>query len=168
MNKSVAILMCGLPGSGKSTIAEHIRVKGIPPVIHSSDALRKEIYGNAATQGDNKALFAELYRRICADLDAGKNIILDATSLTKSVRGIFLKEVAGHCDHAVCVFVYTPVDVCKERNASRDRIVPEEVIDKMKARFEKPELDEGFFCIVTPDKNHGVWKDDDIIEIEVD
>ena len=34
--------------------------------IHSSDALRAELYGDESTQGDNNALFEELYRRIFA------------------------------------------------------------------------------------------------------
>lgn len=53
-DKPFLIMMCGLPGSGKSTFAENSitvtsGVRQYKPVIHSSDGLRKEIYGDEST-----------------------------------------------------------------------------------------------------------------------
>ena len=50
-DKPFLIMMCGLPGSGKSTFAENsiIITSGVEqykPIIHSSDGLRKELYGD--------------------------------------------------------------------------------------------------------------------------
>ena len=71
-DKPFLIMMCGLPGSGKSTFAENsITVtsgaRQYKPVIHSSDGLRKEIYGNESTQGDANKVFGELHKRIKND-----------------------------------------------------------------------------------------------------
>ena len=86
-NVPLMAMLIGLPGSGKSTLAESITTSGdneeYKPVIHSSDGLRKELFGDEATQGDNNKLFTELHRRIKADLIAGKDVIYDATNISK-------------------------------------------------------------------------------------
>ena len=48
----------------------------------------------------------------------------------------------------VAIFVNTPVDVCKERNAKRDRVVPETVIDRMALSLNPPTIAEGFKEII--------------------
>lgn len=73
MNKPSFIMMVGLPGSGKSTYAKTLTLNGKPYIIHSSDNLREELYGDAAIQGDNNKLFAELHKRIKKDLQQRPN-----------------------------------------------------------------------------------------------
>ena len=54
-NVPLMIMLAGLPGSGKSTVAESIHTSGdnekYKPVIHSSDGLRKELFGDEAVAG---------------------------------------------------------------------------------------------------------------------
>ena len=52
-------MLVGLPGSGKSTISNELNGE-----VFSSDALRKELWGDENTQGDNTLLFNELHKRI--------------------------------------------------------------------------------------------------------
>jgi predicted kinase len=42
------------------------------------------------------------------------------------------------------VFFDVPVDVCKERNRGRKRVVPDFVIDMMASRIARPTVQEGF------------------------
>lgn len=53
-NKPLMIMLIGLPGSGKSTVAQSIFIERdeerLKPAIHSSDSLRKELFGDEATQ----------------------------------------------------------------------------------------------------------------------
>ena len=53
------IMMVGLPASGKSTKAQEL-AKEYNATIFSSDALRKELYGDENIQGDNTKLFNTL------------------------------------------------------------------------------------------------------------
>ena len=104
MNEPFLIVMVGLPGSGKSTFAKtvyfEIDEKRINPVIHSSDNLREELYGNAAVQSDNNNLFSELHRRIKSDLSQGKSVVYDATNISKKNRIAFLREMSKiKCHH---------------------------------------------------------------------
>jgi predicted kinase len=47
------------------------------------------------------------------------------------------------CD-VEAVFFDVPLTVCRERNAGRDRIVPEDALEKMAAKLVAPTEDEGF------------------------
>jgi predicted kinase len=42
------------------------------------------------------------------------------------------------------VFFDVPVEVCRERNRRRGRVVPEEVLDRMAAKLVPPSTGEGF------------------------
>lgn len=150
------IMMMGLPGSGKSTLAAHISVidgqlvvlqdkcdKGTP-IIHSSDDLREELYGNASIQGDNNKLFVELHKRIKSDLRSGKDVIYDATNINKKLRISFLNELKNISCQKVCVAVMTPFESCIENNKKRERIVPDRVIRKMYKNWQPPHFHEGF------------------------
>ena len=53
------VMMIGLPASGKSTLAQRLARHGIFN-IHSSDALRQELYGDEDVQDKNNQLFQEL------------------------------------------------------------------------------------------------------------
>ena len=55
-------MLIGLPGSGKSTIAQKIKdevisLNKVEVEIVSSDAIRKELYGNEEIQGDPQKVF---------------------------------------------------------------------------------------------------------------
>ena len=78
--KPILSMLVGLPGSGKSTYSKTQK----DFVIHSSDALREELYGDENCQDNNTDLFAILHSRIKTDLIDGKNVIYDATNIRLS------------------------------------------------------------------------------------
>lgn len=144
----ILFMMCGLPGSGKSTCVDNIECDGEKPIVHSSDKLREELYGNENVQEHNGELFVELHRRIKEDLKAGHNVIYDATNLSKKRRIAFLNELKNiNCKH-YCVVVLTPYDKCIKQNLMRDRIVPREVIFRMYKNFQPPAYFEGWDKII--------------------
>ena len=131
-------LLCGLPASGKSTYANNL---GLPVV--SADTIRKEWYGDAAIQGDGKAIFAEVYSRIDKLIVKGVDFCVDNTSVDIRSRANYL----GRGTEVVAVFFNTPVTECKRRNSLRERVVPEWVIDKMASRLVPPSTEEGFLKV---------------------
>lgn len=142
------IMLQGLPGSGKSTFAQNIKTSDgeneFEPVIHSSDSLRKELFGNEETQGDNNMLFTELHKRIKYDLSIGKDVVFDATNIKKKNRIQFLKEMSKIKCTPICVCIMTTVETCVKNNHSRDRKVPDEVIRRMYLNWQPPHYNEGF------------------------
>ena len=147
-NVPLMVMLVGLPGSGKSTTAKSIRISSDgelhKPVIHSSDGLRKELFGDEATQGDNNKLFSILHGRIKADLISCKDIIYDATNIKKRFRMQFLNELKSISCTPICLCVMTSYETCLKNNEKRERKVPVEVIRRMQMNWQPPHYSEGF------------------------
>lgn len=62
MNKEMPtfVLMVGLPASGKSTYAQEL-AEEMRAVICSSDAIRKELFGDENSQDNNEEVFKLLH-----------------------------------------------------------------------------------------------------------
>lgn len=91
MNKPTLWIMCGLSGSGKSTIAAQIANENPNTIIVSSDAIREELTGNENDQSKNEDVFKIFHKRIREYLIKEINVIADATNLTmKSRRAILM------------------------------------------------------------------------------
>lgn len=140
------IVMCGISGSGKSEEALSL-AKKYNAVIHSSDSLRKEIFGNESNQDHNGEVFDELHKRIKVDIDSGKDIIVDATSITIKSRARF----RDYKCRKIAYILTTSEELAKSRNKNRKRVVPDEVIDSQIARFQIPFVGE-FDQIVFSDR----------------
>lgn len=138
MNKIYTLV--GIPASGKSTFAQTHK----DCEIISTDSIRKEILGSEENQEKGYLIFKIAYKRVQEALDKGLDIIFDATNVTTKTRKDILKFNAYH----IAVVFDTPLDICKQRNLTRDRHVPEEVIDRMFTKFTCPTLDEGFDEII--------------------
>lgn len=139
-------MMVGLPGSGKSTKAEQIKNEFCAQVF-SSDALRKEKFGDEKIQKDAAGIFKELLNRCAASLDSGYTTVLDATNLSYKKRMEFLRELDKKVSLAfskICVLMATPYEICYERNSSRERVVPDEAMKRMYCSFYTPAYFEGW------------------------
>lgn len=164
-NKPFLIMMCGLPGSGKSTFAENsIKVvsgaKQNKPIIHSSDGLRKELYGDESEQGDANKVFSELHKRIKNDLIDGNDVVYDATCIKKKQRIQFIKELKKISCTPVCICMATEYSLCLYNNESRERKVPIDVIKRMQMHWQPPHYSEGFeqitYIFSYLDNNHNI------------
>ena len=89
LSRPHAIMMVGLPGSGKSYTAKNIS-EYYDYEIFSSDKIREEIFGDEFVQGGNSIVFSTLYERISRALMDGKDSIYDATNLSQKKRMAFL------------------------------------------------------------------------------
>ena len=142
------IILCGLPGSGKSSYAENYKavddaiIKG-NTVIHSSDAIREELFGDPSFQGDNEKVFERMHKRTKEDLKAGKTVIYDATNITRKARRGAI-NLAGPDDTIECHIIWADPIECRRRDSLRERKVGNAVIDKMLRRWQSPWVDEGF------------------------
>src|ERR1700752_1798948 len=78
----------GIPGCGKSTVGR----TRFEAIIHSSDAIRQEIYEREGVDPDkyhpefNDEVFATYHSRIQVDLMNNRTVMADATNLQASAR----------------------------------------------------------------------------------
>jgi len=140
------IMMIGIPSSGKSTVANRIS-KDIGAIVHSSDNLRKELYGSYSIFDKNNELFEELHKRIINDLKDGKSVVYDATNLSMKKRKHFLTLIPKNI-HKKAVVVATTINDCLIRDGFRNKKVGSKVIIDMWKRFQFPLEQEGFDEII--------------------
>ena len=141
------VVMVGLSGSGKSTVAKE---KYATHTYISSDDLREELYGDVNDQRHNGKIFEEMFRRSIAALDMGQSVVYDATNLSSKRRKSLIRNmraaIKGNFWAVACV-VLTTYENCLLRNASRERVVPDEVIRRQFFSFQCPTEHEGFDAI---------------------
>ncbi len=146
------ILLVGIPGAGKSTLAKKIIEKGFHCL--SADPIREELYGNAAEQGDKEQVFKIFFERLDDALAKELDIIIDNTNLNPRQRKPILERAqkAGYSDIQLWL-LDVPLDVCLKRNASRNRVVPDDIVANMFMelnRSGRPQRTEGKLVLIRP------------------
>ena len=142
MNRPKLILLVGIPGSGKTTYAKDYLEQHSNTIHLSSDTIRKELYGDESTQGNPSEVFSLMQTRTVEALNEGKNVIYDATNVTRRDRASII-NICPKFAKIEAHIIWASIETCIERDAARDRTVGKAVIDKMLKRFQAPYYDEG-------------------------
>ena len=150
---AVLFVMCGIPGSGKSTWVQNNLKR--PFDKHIS---RDEIRFSMIKEGENyfskeDKVFDQFCTDITGALNKGFNVYADATHINYGSRKKLLDRVANYADAVIAIEMPTPVSVALERNEGRKdqglRYVPPSAIKRMYNQYESPDYDEGFDRIYT-------------------
>lgn len=127
------VIMVGVPGSGKSTIASKLAARGYVRI--SADDIREELYGDAKVQGNPKEVFGIVMDRFIKAVNRGSCVVIDNTNVTRNTRSRYIKA-ASRLGYEVFLFtMQTDLQTCLQRNRLRKRVVPEEVIRRMWVSF---------------------------------
>jgi len=155
-------LLIGPPASGKSTLARTLAplltaAGDSPALVLSTDAIRAEVFGDAAVQGPWIDIQQRLQQRLIEAVAAGIPVMIDATHARRPWRlaitqALLLPAPVEWIGWWLC----TPLPICLEWNRRRERQVPEAVIQEMAAALADPHLGpnlaEGFatLCAIVP------------------
>ena len=145
-------LMVGIQGSGKTTFAKQLAAEKQIKII-STDNIRE-----AYPKISEKEIWPLAYRFCAEELNQGKDVIFDATSITPNVRLRLREQVRQYCASFLigCYFFLPNLALCKERVQMRNQIqteryLPVEVVEQYYNRLIPPTVDEGFQFVKTID-----------------
>jgi predicted kinase len=157
-------LLIGQPASGKTTLAQALAPlltsPGEPPAqVLSTDAIRAEVFGDAAVQGPWVDIQQRLHQRIQECVIAGVPVIVDATHARRAWRLAMTQALTLPTPvEWIGWWLYTDLPTSLTWNARRERVVPVPVVQEMAAALADthfgPSRSEGFAAICAVVPNH--------------
>ncbi len=134
------VVLVGLPGSGKSSYLDRMGVAGL-----SSDTIRRWLADDETDQTIHERVFQTLRYLLRQRLDIGRPVTyIDATNLTPQERAPYLDIGKSYGCEVEAVYFDVPLEVCRDRNTRRHRVVPDDALTKMAQKLVPPSLAEGF------------------------
>lgn len=149
-------VLCGAPGSGKSTFAKEIFPHYFPDrpyKIISRDEIRFSLLKDGEEYFSHEdEVYQILWNSINQALKEGFDVISDQTSLTSNSRTFLLQHISGY-EEAIAIEIKTPLQMCLDRNNQRvgKTFVPPNAIKNMYYSYKSPTISEGFSYVYTYD-----------------
>lgn len=135
MNK--LIILSGIPGSGKTTIALGLKaVLGKVKVV-SSDEIRQKITGKVDDGNQEKLVWETYEKEVIASASTHSIVVADSTALTNELRMKWYNIFRPHFAQIELIYLDIPFEVCWQRNMNRTRNVP---LNPMAGMFKLMEL----------------------------
>jgi predicted kinase len=141
------LMLIGIAGAGKSTVAEELMEEREDIILLSSDSIREELYGDESIQQDHAKVFKLMEDRTKEALNNGIHVIYDATNVSRKKRSHLLRQLPKDIEKVAC-YISTEYKDIVEQNNNRERVVPQGVIDKMYKTMQVPVYSEGWDKIV--------------------
>lgn len=147
-------LMCGLSGAGKTTFAKkfaedngytYLGIDDIYewykhiPIQRSDGKVQYQDHNENAYENTHTSfmVWLEFFRRIHFAEHRGEDVVIDTNAPTFVKRAQFIDWFPTFDEHNL-IYIEADRDLRRRNNASRDRVVPDDEMERMEQEFESP------------------------------
>ena len=149
MAKSTLYLMCGLPFSGKTTLAQSLAAQcGFVHLDLDVLAREKSLLPEEGINDEQWGhIFHDVYQQVATLLASGQSVIVDAVNFDKAGRNRFRTIAQQSGSFVYVIYINLPVQEIEKRrqvtkaNAERPPVRDEDFVE-LTAEFEIPALEE--------------------------
>ncbi|MBI2690011.1 MAG: AAA family ATPase [Acidobacteria bacterium] len=131
------VVMSGMPGAGKDMWIRN----NLPdwPVV-SLDALREEL---GVDPGENQGTVVQAAKERAREyLRKRQRFVWNATNLSRTLRSPVIQLMADYNARVRLVYVEAPADALHRQNRSRERVVPEVIMERLLSKWDVPDPSE--------------------------
>ena len=145
------ILLIGLPASGKSTYIS--KMKGKYTIVSNDlyvESIAKKMkltYTEAFDKINREDVLGNTRKEFDKAISKGQSVIVDNTNMNVKERSYFMKSTSENYKKIAIIFKISDSELKKrleKRGKETGKEIPDEVIEKMKSKYEPPTAKEGF------------------------
>ncbi len=132
-------LICGLSGTGKTTFSKDL-AQQLNIVRVSPDDIYAMFNGSDTDRRNKFEVWQTLFLIINTALKNNRDIIVDTNAVTKQQRAEIVGWFPEFEKHLI--LIEAPEELRRKNNKQRSRVIPEKNMDRMLAKYERPEPNE--------------------------
>ncbi len=156
---TMAVIMMGIPASGKSAIALSLSEQLGIERISADDLIPRDNHGKRIYKRhflrDSRL---HVWQKVGRCIKEGRSFVLDAILLTFERRSFVIGTATGAGLAVVGVFMNTSAEICMIRNSLRADRVPDSKLLRVAASLDVPDPDEGWTALYRVDQNLSITK----------
>ena len=128
----VAVVICGIPGAGKTHHVQALKAKNKHLVVIDGDAISSELYGNVPHQSNWGEIWDEIENTVADAAGQGRDVVIDGTHCRKEYREETLSLLREYgYSHIELIVLDVALSKALRQNSQRERQVPEYIIEQM-------------------------------------
>lgn len=153
-----ALILVGLPGSGKTTFVNSLLAKYPETHIASTDNLLEDfakergITYSEAFKTNTENLQTKMFEQMGVAINQQKDIIVDQTNMNSKSRKSKIDSLKRHGYTVIALYFEVDSNTLskrlKERGDSTGKVNPQHVLESMSNSFQYPSYDEGFELVI--------------------
>jgi predicted kinase len=158
-----AVIMIGIPASGKSTFAKKV-ARGLELLrLSADDNLPRDENGNRIHNNNTlRSAWLTLWKTVGQCAMEGRGFLIDTTQVTEISRSPVIGLALGMGFEVTAIFMNTRPEVCLIRNSTREDRIPESRLLGMASNLQPPRMEEGWNAIYRIDTASDLccWRSD--------